>query len=62
MQVKGACYQKALFVHPAVVVEKSHRCRDVFRASILQDPVGGNGSSGLQKRTAMWSYVSGYWN
>jgi hypothetical protein len=63
MQVKVTCYRHGVICAPSVGGRK--KATDVGMFSLLRFckiERGVNGSLGLQKRRAMWSYVSGYWN
>jgi hypothetical protein len=63
MQVKGACYHHGVICAPGFGGRK--KATDVVMFSLLRFckiQWGGNGSSGLQRRRAMWSTSSGYWN
>jgi hypothetical protein len=60
MQVKGACYHHGVICAPGYGGRK--KATDVVMFSVLRFGKIQWGSSGLQKRRATWSYVSGYWN
>jgi hypothetical protein len=63
MQVKGTCYHHGVICAPGLGGRK--KAPDVVMFSLLRFCKirwGFRGSSGLQKRRAMWSCVSGYWN
>jgi hypothetical protein len=63
MQVKVTCYRHGVICAPGFGGRK--KATDVVMFSLLRFckiEWGINGSLGLQKRRAMWSYVSGYWN